>query len=299
MFVQTPAASRQADGTKGAVPAAWASDSHPDAEEAPTMRASQAVLGIALSALLGLATGAVAAEGRPVTSAWRALAHWAQPNQQSGKVHELESELKSLQARSAQLEALQTELQGLASRVEHVDGAVAFDEAKRLGIVDAIGKNRPELRPSAVRRMAIALVSEAKKNNLDPLLLAAVARVESGFNPFATSEAGARGLLQITPVTGRALSQIKGEKLAADAELYDIETNVALGAQYISALVKQFRAEDKALLAYNRGIGGARTVLQTPDAPRYLQGYPKAVLKERQRLAQRAAQRKESGPVSL
>jgi soluble lytic murein transglycosylase len=263
------------------------------------MRMSTAMLGLTLSALLGVVSGAIAAEERPGVSVWSTFSAWVRPSQAGSKVHQLEAELKTLRQRSTELDALHVELQGIATRLERQDGTTAFDEAKRLGIVDAVAKSMPTLRPSAVRRMSVALVLEAKRNNLDPLLLAAVARVESGFNPFATSGAGARGLLQLTPVTGRALSEVKGEKLNGDAELYDIETNVSLGAQYLSALVRQFRSVDAALLAYNRGIGGARLVLKTADAQKYLQGYPKAVLKERQRLSRWAARGKNSGPVSL
>lgn len=299
MLEMTPQESSLASGTNAAPDADPALMWPDSAEEAPTMRAGWATLGIAAGALVGMAAGTLAAGGYTAGSAMDRVAQWIHLDRQTSQVHRLESELAALRARSQELESLQTELQGLVSKMEHVDGADAFAEAKRLGIVDAVARSNSSLRPSAVRRMGIALVTEARRHKLDPLLLAALARVESGYNPFATSVVGARGLLQLTPVTGRTLSQMAGEKLSADAELYDIETNVALGAQYLSQLVKQFRSVDAALLAYNRGITGARTVLNTPDADRYLQGYPKAVLKERARLAQRAAKRQENGSVSM
>lgn len=299
MTANLPEASSQADGMNAALTAEPALMWPDGAEEAPTMRARSAMLGMALGAVLGIGGGALAAGGYSAGSALEGVARRLHLDGRNNRVQELESQLTALRQRSQELESVQSELQTLVSRMEHVDGAEAYAEAKRLGIIDAVARGNPSLRPSAIRRMGVALVAEARRHNLDPLLLAAIARVESGFNPFATSVAGARGLLQLTPVTGRTLSQMIGEKLSADAELYDIETNVALGAKYMAVLVKQFRSVDAALLAYNRGIGGARTVLSTPDAGRYLQGYPKAVLKERARLAQRAAARNSAESISL
>ena len=47
------------------------------------------------------------------------------------------------------------------------------------------------------------IYNEARKNNLPPELLAAVARAESGFHPGARSQRGAVGLMQLIPRTGR------------------------------------------------------------------------------------------------
>src|SRR5437763_394431 len=49
------------------------------------------------------------------------------------------------------------------------------------------------------------IYSEAKRNNLSPILLAAVARAESAFHPTARSQRGAIGVMQLVPRTGRWL----------------------------------------------------------------------------------------------
>ena len=264
------------------------------------MRTSHAMLGIAAGAALGAAAGFTVsnggfAGGSPFAALLRVIGRDTSPS----RAEALKAELQGIEQRTAEIDSLRGEVRDLQGRLEGVDGAQAFAEAKRLGIVDEVAQMRPELRASAVRRMSVAIVVEARRHSLDPLLLAAVARVESGYNPFATSDHGARGLLQLTTPTGRALLEQEGESLGTVAELYDIETNVALGARYLAHLVKRFDSVSGALLAYNRGPDNARAALRSPDRGRALAGYPKIVLAERDRLAVRAAKKKGSGGVSL
>lgn len=160
-----------------------------------------------------------------------------------------------------------------------------LETAQGLGIVAAIRAVRPSLRPDLVERIATALVREAHRHDLDPLLLTAVARVESAFDPWATSSVGARGLLQVMEPTGSALLSDLGATLRTPLELYDVETNVALGARYLAWLLARFDDPAAALVAYNRGPSGARRVLAGADAARVLSGYPRRVLAERSRLA--------------
>lgn len=247
-------------------------------------------------AVFGLASGIVAAgawpgSGSPLAAVTR-WAHGSDPSHTPSHTEQLETRLRELQDRAQGLENLQAQLDDLEKRVDGVDGAEAFAEARRLGIISAVSEACPGLRPSAVRRMGIAIVSEARRNSLDPFLLAALAHVESRFNPFVTSGAGARGVLQLTPPTGRTMATMQGASLKDPAELYDVETNIALGARYLADLVKQFHSVDMALLAYNRGIGGARKVMRTEKGRQALNGYPKEVLAERARLATRAAKLK-------
>ncbi len=89
---------------------------------------------------------------------------------------------------------------------------------------------------------------------VDPLLVAALIRQESGWDPRATSAAGARGLMQVMPPTGATLARglaIKGWH--ADS-LYVPSINLRLGIAY---LAEAFRRHDgdlpSVLAAYNAG----------------------------------------------
>lgn len=164
---------------------------------------------------------------------------------------------------------------------------VALEQARALGLLDVIRETRPTLRDGLVERMGIAFVREAHRNGIDPLLLTAVGKVESHFNPFATSSVGARGLLQVKPSTGRWMLSHDKEDLIDDGELYDLETNVELGARYLASLLTRFDSVEVALVAYNRGPRGARLALSGPNRREVLRGYPRKVLKARDALERR------------
>jgi hypothetical protein len=89
----------------------------------------------------------------------------------------------------------------------------------------------------------------ARRHGLNPQLIAAVAHVESRFNPRAVSAKGARGLLQVMPATGRRLG-------FQPAELYDPLKNLDAGARYLRQLADRYADDvDLVLAAYNAGEG--------------------------------------------
>ncbi|MFT8887374.1 MAG: lytic transglycosylase domain-containing protein [Ethanoligenens sp.] len=94
----------------------------------------------------------------------------------------------------------------------------------------------------------------AAQSNLDPYLVFAVVRTESGFNPRAVSNIGALGLMQLTPDTFTwAQSKTPEEESLAKEQLYDPQTNIHYGTVVLSALVREFGREDTALAAYHAG----------------------------------------------
>jgi len=84
------------------------------------------------------------------------------------------------------------------------------------------------------------------RHGVSPALLAAVAKVESGYNPAAVSRAGAQGLMQIMPATARGLG----------VNALDPAQAVDGAARILSSHMKRFGNLDLALAAYNAG-GGA------------------------------------------
>lgn len=106
------------------------------------------------------------------------------------------------------------------------------------------------------------LISEvADIHDLDPMLLAAVIQVESGFRSEAVSQKGAVGLMQIMPDTAAWLGEQTSQSISAE-NLFDPSVNVALGAHYLKYLFDRFPTEYAALAAYNAGPTNARRWLE-------------------------------------
>ncbi len=108
------------------------------------------------------------------------------------------------------------------------------------------------------------IVAEAGRNGLDPLLVAAVIRVESRFRPDATSSVGARGLMQILPETGRWVAGRIGLRTFHPDQLFQPEVNVAVGTWYLAYLRTEFGGNlAAALAAYNGGRHNVRAWLKS------------------------------------
>ena len=120
------------------------------------------------------------------------------------------------------------------------------------------------LRLSYPKPYAEIVLSIAEEYGIDPLLVWAMMRVESRYDPNAFSSAGARGLMQIIPSTQEWIAeQLNQETEPGDG--YIPEKNLRMGIWYISYLLDYFEGDlELAILAYN---GGASNVEQWLDDP--------------------------------
>jgi soluble lytic murein transglycosylase len=98
------------------------------------------------------------------------------------------------------------------------------------------------------------LVRNAKLENLDPYMVAALIRQESEFDPQALSPKHAYGLTQVEPATGRALARRAGIKRFSNRSLFQPAINLRLGACYLRGLLDQWGGQwEQALASYNAG----------------------------------------------
>jgi hypothetical protein len=96
---------------------------------------------------------------------------------------------------------------------------------------------------------AAEILAAARRHGLNPALVAAVARVESAFDPRAVSRKGARGLMQLMPATGKRFG-------LRTHELFDPARNLDAGSRYLAWLADRFADELPLVLAgYNAGEG--------------------------------------------
>jgi soluble lytic murein transglycosylase len=95
----------------------------------------------------------------------------------------------------------------------------------------------------------------AKNHSLDPALLAAVVYVESRFDPNASSDAGAVGLMQLLPETAKGIALRTGGTRFVVADLRDPEINVRYGSWYLDHLRARYGQMRTVLAAYHAGQG--------------------------------------------
>jgi soluble lytic murein transglycosylase-like protein len=85
----------------------------------------------------------------------------------------------------------------------------------------------------------------AERHGVDPLLVHAVVRAESGYDPNAVSPKGAAGLMQLMPDTARRYGV---------TDPFDPATNLDAGVRYLRHLLSEFGGNlSLALAAYNAG----------------------------------------------
>lgn len=94
----------------------------------------------------------------------------------------------------------------------------------------------------------------ASQDHLDPALLAAVIEAESKFDPTARSDAGAVGLMQLTPTTAKGIAQYTGGSRFRVSDLTNPDINIRYGAWYLGHLLDRYHHDERlALAAYNAG----------------------------------------------
>jgi len=107
------------------------------------------------------------------------------------------------------------------------------------------------------------IIKYSNENKIDPYLVLAIIKAESGFDPNAKSHKNAIGLMQITEKTGKWGAESLNIKGFKTSDLYDPEINIMIGCWYINTLLKEFNNnEDLAIAAYNGGSGNVNSWLK-------------------------------------
>jgi soluble lytic murein transglycosylase-like protein len=129
----------------------------------------------------------------------------------------------------------------------------------------------------------------AARNGIDPNLMIAVMRQESGFNSRAVSYKGATGLMQLMPGTARRFGV---------TNIYDPADNIEGGAKYLRFLLDTFNGDvDLTLAGYNAGENAV--IRSGYQVPRYreTQNYVKSISARYDGVKNRSP-RKASAPVA-
>ena len=107
----------------------------------------------------------------------------------------------------------------------------------------------------------------AARHNVDPHLVAAVIKCESGWNENAQSRAGAVGLMQVMPDTAKSVSETGAvdTKKYSPSNLTDPATNIEYGSALLSYLQENLSTTNEVIAAYNAGLSTVQGWLANSD----------------------------------
>jgi len=145
----------------------------------------------------------------------------------------------------------------------------ASEAAARMDRLAAVVARRYKVADGAATEVVRTAFREGGRHGLDPLLILAVIAVESRFNPFAASEQGALGLMQVVPRFHKDKMPDEG----APAML-EPEANIAAGARILKDSIRRGGSNEAGLQLYNGSFD---------DETR---AYANRVLAERRRIEQ-------------
>lgn len=129
-----------------------------------------------------------------------------------------------------------------------------------------IASNRPlprsarEANPQTINAF---IQTAATEHGVDPLLIKAIIKAESNFDPTVVSPKGAQGLMQLMPATAKDLQV---------ADPFDPQANITGGAKYLRFLLDSYRWDvELSLAAYNAGPGNVKkAVPNIPETREYV-----------------------------
>jgi len=165
--------------------------------------------------------------------------------------------------------------------------------ADRDAIVALVREHDRLADPRFAEEIADVIYVEAREHGLDPLFVAAVTARESSFRPFAVSQKGAMGLMQIRPFVGEDVAQRLSLQWDGPDALHVPEMNIRLGVRYLVELLDRFDGDTRlALAAYHRGP--TRLAEQLAAGQRIRSPYADRVLRLHAELAARRLHRNEA-----
>lgn len=157
---------------------------------------------------------------------------------------------------SAAQRPVRTAADALEERAREVDAALERVESAYAAEVEPIERVLRSYRDDErlAKRVAVALVREAKRNDLPPRLLMAVLLVENPWlNPTARSSVGAQGLMQVMPLH-------RGKWKPCAPDLVDVDSNICHGAKIFAYYLRTEKNNlERALLRYNGCVKGTNT----------------------------------------
>lgn len=142
-------------------------------------------------------------------------------------------------------------------QLQELTGMIS-DEVKReyyiTKAVKEISKNNSTLDSKSIYEISKTIYEESIKYNFNPLLITAIIKTESNYDPKAVSDSYAYGLCQVRRFIAPELAENIGIKWeGAEKTLFDPIKNIKIGVYYLSMLNRNFNDLKTAIIAYNQG----------------------------------------------
>ena len=134
-----------------------------------------------------------------------------------------------------------------------VQGNLHYMRGKNSRTNRNVATNRPFLRSTgkfSSQTINAFIHAAATEHGIDPLLIKAIIKAESNFDPTAVSPKGAQGLMQLMPATARDLQV---------TDPFNPQENITGGTKYLRYLLDSYRWDvELSLAAYNAGPGNVK-----------------------------------------
>jgi len=169
------------------------------------------------------------------------------------KIEDLSNEIK----RYSQVKIDKEQFTEIYMQLQELTGMIS-NEVKRefyiTKIVNNISLYNNTLDSKSIYEISKTIYEESIKYNFHPLLITALIKVESNFEPKAISDSYAYGLCQVRRFIAPELAENIGIKWdGAEKTLFDPVNNIKIGVYYLSILNRDFNDLKTAIIAYNQG----------------------------------------------
>ncbi len=169
------------------------------------------------------------------------------------KIEDLYKEIKQY----SQIKIGREQFTEIYMQLQELTGMIS-NEAKRefyiTKIVGIISQSNKTLESKDIYEIAKTIYEESIKHNFNPLLVTAIIKIESNFDPKAISDSYAYGLCQVRRFIAPELADKIGiEWDGAEKTLFDPVKNIKIGVYYLSMLNRDFNDIKTAIIAYNQG----------------------------------------------
>jgi soluble lytic murein transglycosylase len=169
------------------------------------------------------------------------------------KVEDLSNEVKKY----SQVKISRDQFTEIYMQLQELTGMISNEVKREYYITKAvndISKNNSTLDSKSIYEISKTIYEESVRYNFNPLLITAIIKTESTYDPKAISDSYAYGLCQVRRFIAPELAENIGIKWdGAEKTLFDPIKNIKIGVYYLSMLNRNFNDLKTAIIAYNQG----------------------------------------------